>query len=576
MATGRTPARSSRTKGAATKTVKLARVAANGKRLARTWRDVTLPAAGVASLYLATGTVPADVVVTSAQSPFNAFVAVVGTGAAARSVAVSDHAKSARERRRIERTFRRLGFMEPPSALHPQGRLPRMLPPEPTRAGSRVRVQIPSGASLRDLAEIAPALERNLGKINLAPAAPPPSLAARTVARARRVTPGVEGRDPLEQMLEYGWFELNIRRREALAGRQLPWEHLAEMRALGFAGRSVWDGWHVAMDEDGEPVHLTLTQRNLLTGGEPGGGKSAGLHVVCGGIALDPTARMFVVDPSGGVELGQWEDVAEVVAEDAEQAVDLLVALHEEMCRRLAFMKATREERRAAGLPARNVAPGEETIWVVVDELLALTNHADKDVRTACNAMLMKIVGQGRKVGFHLVASTLRPTGDVIPTSLRDLIQFKQAYKCTTADASQAILGGRWAALGYGGHMVNGKVLGVNYLLAQGEPLPRRTRGTYLTEAELDEVAAVGARLRREAGVRPLALGGAPRVTAPALRAPAKLAAPASVAVEPEPAAPPSRDTNRAEAAKRVRRNRPGQSRRRLHAVGTTTPKEGL
>jgi len=41
---------------------------------------------------------------------------------------------------------------------------------------------------------------------------------------------------------------------------------------------SIFDPVHLGIDEYGEQVHVDLAERNMLIGGEPGGGKSNALR----------------------------------------------------------------------------------------------------------------------------------------------------------------------------------------------------------------------------------------------------------------------------------------------------------
>ncbi len=578
MATAKSPAkgsaitRSKYVRGA----VRTARFAASSTRTARSWSDVTLPAVGAASLFAVTPASLADVVVTSAESPVRAGVASTITVAAVASAIASEHAKGARERRRIERAFRQVGIMEPPSFLYPHGRPPRVARPTRTNAGSKVRVRVPKGSADIVIQKFAPALERELGQVSVRPVAPPPNVASRTVATVRRATPGVKD-SPLEQLLAYGWVELNMRRREALAGDPPAWRHLEQMRRSDFAGLSVWDGWHKGVDEDGEDVDLLAVQLNKISGGNMGTGKSTDMHVDIGAVALDPTARIFLLDPSELAELGRWVPVADDTAGDPDSCARLLAKLHAEGMAKLARIDEDRDERIAAGLHGANVERGEQTTWIFVDELLALTNHPDKQVQNACVDMMFDIVGRMRKVGYHLVVSTLKPSGDVIPTVLRDLIQLRQVFRVTTAEASTAVLGDKnWATLGIGGHKIDMDApKGISYLLGP-DGYPKRIRGCFLSEREMAEVRTVAMRLR---GVEHRSL---PRPVHPVHPAVAQVPTPresvtvaAPVAVEPAVDPGAARKAHKAtQFAARRKRNRPGPTERKLRAVGPATPKE--
>jgi len=477
----------------------------------RTWGDLATPATGAVSLYLlsAAGADPLgplgptlfDPDLLDVTDPWRLMVAATGATAGL-MFQRSDAARARRERRAVQRAFGKLGVQEPPSALYPNGRPIQVGMPEPTRAGSRLTMAIPERLSEVELLQAAAILGPMLkGRVSMRPVPPPPSArraltskvsgtASRTVAVARRATTGqadapvAKPKSPAEQLLSGSHVEISIRRREALT-RSVPWLHLAEIRQPGFAGRSIGEPWHVGDDEDGKPVMQTIFQKNKLSGGEQGSGKSTGEHVDIAAVSLDPKARIFLIDPSDGVEFDFWRPVAEGgrdgCAYSPEEALGLLRCLHAQGKAALRQLNATADAREASGLPRTNVAPWETTTWIFIDELLALTKNPNKELREDSIFLLFDIIGRFRKVGFHLVCSTLKPTGDMLPTFIRDLIQLKQTFRCTTPEASTAVLGDKvWAALGYGGHKIEmGSPQGINYLLGP-ESYPVRLRSAFI------------------------------------------------------------------------------------------------
>lgn len=410
----------------------------------------------------------------------------------------SDGARARRERRRVVDAFTDIGAAEPPSLLHPKGRPVDVKLPTPTRAGSRVVVKVPKGASTKVMENLAPFLHE-LGQVTVRPVPAPPNLRSKTktkaIATARRPTPGASGaKSASDQLLAYGHVEIGIRRREVLR-EGMSWLHLAEMRRPGFKGLSVWDGWHVGYDEDGEPVYQSLVQRDKVSGGVRGSGKSTAMHVDLAALALDPTARIVLMDPSRFAELGRWLPVAAAAAGTPEECVGLLEDLYADGLARLHRMSELAGERRAAGYDPTNVMRGEQTTWLVCDELLALTNHPDKNIRMRCQQLLLSLVTELRKVGFQFVGSTLKPTGDVIPTNLRDNITVRQSFRCPVPEMAAAVLDRHWVQLGYGGHTISPSApRGVSYLLADDHPV--RLVTPYLTEAERDEVLDTALLLR--------------------------------------------------------------------------------
>src|SRR6266480_4674649 len=73
---------------------------------------------------------------------------------------------------------------------------------------------------------------------------------------------------------------------------------------------SIWQPMHLGSDELGRRVEVTLAERNMLIGGEPGSGKSVALQLIVAHGALSPDCRLVLVDGKR-VELGLWRACAE-------------------------------------------------------------------------------------------------------------------------------------------------------------------------------------------------------------------------------------------------------------------------
>ena len=81
---------------------------------------------------------------------------------------------------------------------------------------------------------------------------------------------------------------------------------------------------HLGTDELGRRVEVTLAERNMLVGGEPGGGKSVALQLIVAHGALSPDCRLILVDGKR-VELGLWRDCAErFIGPIIDDAIDTL------------------------------------------------------------------------------------------------------------------------------------------------------------------------------------------------------------------------------------------------------------
>ena len=246
---------------------------------------------------------------------------------------------------------------------------------------------------------------------------------------------------------------------------------------------SLWESILVGVDEEGEDVAVDLVERNVLVGGEPGAGKSVALSIIAASAALDPSARIWLLDGKL-VELAAWAPIAQRVAgPDGREALSLLRDVRAEMDDRYRELLArgARKVRREDGLPLH---------LVVCDELAFYLTLPDKSQRQEFTELLRDLVARGRAAGVIVCAATQKPGSDVVPTSLRDLFGFRLALRCNTPQASDTILGQGWASAGADASTIPGGQRGVGYLLAEGER-PVRIKGFHLSD---DDVATIAGR----------------------------------------------------------------------------------
>jgi S-DNA-T family DNA segregation ATPase FtsK/SpoIIIE len=151
---------------------------------------------------------------------------------------------------------------------------------------------------------------------------------------------------------------------------------------------------------------------------------------------------LTVFDPKL-VELAVWQSCAHrLVGPNVEEAIDVLKGLIGELDDRYLTLLANR---------ARKVAPGDRQPLhlVVVEELAFYTNGPDRKARHGVSVLLRDFVARGRAAGMVTVATTQKPSADVVPTYLRDLFGFRWALRCSTPEASDTILGRGWASQGH-------------------------------------------------------------------------------------------------------------------------------
>ncbi|MGH8866573.1 MAG: FtsK/SpoIIIE domain-containing protein [Actinomycetes bacterium] len=334
----------------------------------------------------------------------------------------------------------------------PRPRRMRLVP-----AGERLKVRIPDGGRVTDLAGAAEAVAVVLDVRDVR--------VVRNPASARYADVTVIRRDPF------------------MSEDADPWPRVSAQRC------SLWEPVPVGADEDGEPVTITLPERNVLLGGEPGAGKSVAQSLLTATAALDPDVELFLFDGKQ-VELAPWAASAvATVGPDVAHAVDVLDGLRTDMDARYGVLlgEGRRKVSKDDGLPLR---------LVVVDELAYFLAMGDRKDCQAFATGIRDLVARGRAAGIIVVAATQKPSHEIVPTGLRDLFAFRWAMRCTTPQASDTVLGQGWASLGYTASDVDGAARGVGYLLHEGGQ-PVRCRSYLLDDDTLQTLSRRAADLRR-------------------------------------------------------------------------------
>lgn len=253
---------------------------------------------------------------------------------------------------------------------------------------------------------------------------------------------------------------------------------------------SMFDPVFLGVDEYGLPVYTTLLGKNLLSAGEPGAGKSTLLNNIAAHAALSQGTRLCLLDGKW-VELGQWEDVADVfVGPSSDKAITALARLQQVINNRYAWLsiqgrrKITRHDRLSV-------------IVCICDEIaLYSATMGDKRQQETFVALLRDVVARGRACGVIVIAATQRPNIDIIPTSLRDIFGWRHAGRCTTDNSSDLILGHGWAQRGYSAMRIPPEDRGVGYLIAEGGT-PRLVRTPFLEDAQIESLVDYAAWTRR-------------------------------------------------------------------------------
>jgi S-DNA-T family DNA segregation ATPase FtsK/SpoIIIE len=244
----------------------------------------------------------------------------------------------------------------------------------------------------------------------------------------------------------------------------------------------MYDPLFLGIDEFGAAVTLDLVYRNILAGGEPGGGKSGLLNVVAAHAALSADARLVLLDGKQ-VELGMWRHCADAfVGPDLDHAIAVLKRLQQVMDNRYTWLLANQRRKIAR-------TDGLTVIVAIIDEIaLFSATLGTKAQQDEFAALLRDLVARGRACGIPVVAATQRPSYDIIPTSLRDLFGYRAAFRCTTTNSSNIVLGQGWAEQGYSAADIPPTNQGACLLLAEGG-IPRPVKVAYLSDRDIIAIA---------------------------------------------------------------------------------------
>ena len=252
---------------------------------------------------------------------------------------------------------------------------------------------------------------------------------------------------------------------------------------------SIFQPVHVGVDEFGEQAHVELAERNMLIGGEPGGGKSSAINLITAHGALSGDCRLILIDGKQ-VELGPWRGCADrFVGPSITDALETTRWLQN-------LMNDRYDQLVAAGLRKITPATGEDVYLVIIDEYAYFSaTVGTKQQRDNFAGLSRDLVARGRAAGVIVVLATQRPSHQVIDPSMRDLFSYRLAFRCTTDSSSDVVLGQGWAGKNYTAAEIDPLARGVAWLLSE-TGVPRRIKTAWLDDDTIKYLAAYAARLR--------------------------------------------------------------------------------
>lgn len=187
---------------------------------------------------------------------------------------------------------------------------------------------------------------------------------------------------------------------------------------------------------------------HLLVGGTTGSGKTIFLYGLLASLLVthpEPNTLRLLISTSKPEDFVFFSGLSHLetgsVVDDAEQALRLLEnEVKDAFEQRLARLTGARcRDIRAYNAKSKEKIP---PLVVVVDEFADLADQlaGNKTRREAFYTNLRRIAQLGRNRGIHLVLSTQRPSADLVPTHIRNLMNARVSLRVNDATASRMIL----------------------------------------------------------------------------------------------------------------------------------------
>lgn len=203
-----------------------------------------------------------------------------------------------------------------------------------------------------------------------------------------------------------------------------------------------------AVGEDGLWRHRSYANvSGEVGGGLPGSGKTAGETSLVAGLMHNPAVQFVVIDGKGGQDWAWIAPRASIyIADDEDFTVvrDALAAVERVAKHRVQTQRAQRGDSNYWNLP---IVAEHPWLVVIVDEVQtwtearAITNKDQRELANEITALMGKLVKKYRSAGVVTRLLTQKPTGDTLPTHIRDNTSIRTAWRVKSRAAAVSILG---------------------------------------------------------------------------------------------------------------------------------------
>jgi S-DNA-T family DNA segregation ATPase FtsK/SpoIIIE len=214
------------------------------------------------------------------------------------------------------------------------------------------------------------------------------------------------------------------------------------------ARHDVFKGLPMGNDPRGRGITVPLIQHNILTGSQPGQGKTGAMRELVCGAALDPTAELWLHELKGS---GDFDPLAKVAHrftsgiddESIAYAAKSLNLLRAELERRAAALKKLPPDvcpdKRVTRQIADRRSLGLHPLIVVIDECQNLFAHAAYGDQAGEDAEF--VIKLGRAYGVVLILATQRPDKRSLPTGVSANVSIRFCLRVGGQTENDMILG---------------------------------------------------------------------------------------------------------------------------------------
>ncbi|HDR7595013.1 TPA: cell division protein FtsK [Bacillus mycoides] len=202
--------------------------------------------------------------------------------------------------------------------------------------------------------------------------------------------------------------------------------------------------WRVMMGKalDKHVYHDFEKTPHMCVAGMTRFGKTVFLKNVMTSLILQQPQHVnfFIIDLKEGLEFSPYKELSQVleVAENPEQALEMLAKVREKMVKQIEVMKKSY----FTNIIDTSI---KERCFIVVDEGANLCPtqglpKKQRDLLFMCQEMLSEIARIGGGLGFRLIFCTQYPTSDTLPRQIKQNADAKLGFRLPTAVASQVAL----------------------------------------------------------------------------------------------------------------------------------------